>query len=110
MQTFIGTLDEFSGFLAREQAVLVYFSTDECQVCKVLKPKIEELIDGSFAKMKLLYVPLNGNPEIAGQYRIFAVPTVVVYFEGREFVRKSRSFGLEELESEISRPYKLMFS
>jgi len=110
METFIGTLDDFAGFLTREQAVIVYLSTDECQVCKVLKPKIVELISGSFPEMKLLYVPMNSNPEIAGQYRIFAVPTIVVYFEGREFMRKSRSFGLDELKNEISRPYKLMFS
>lgn len=110
MQEFSGTLADFTAFVAQEQAVLCYFSTDECQVCKSLKPRISELVSSCFEKIKLIYIPLNKNQEIAGQFRIFAAPTLVIFFEGREFLRKSRSLGIEELKNEITRPYQLMFS
>jgi hypothetical protein len=48
-------------------------------------------------------------PEVAAQNRVFAAPTIVVFFAGRETIRKSRAFGIDELKAEISRPYSLMF-
>ncbi len=90
--------------------MLAYFSTVECGVCKVLKPKVEEMISREFPEIKLVYVEINQSPEIAAQNRIFTVPVVLVYFEGREFFRKSRNFGVDELRNELIRPYSLLFS
>lgn len=110
MYTAIHTLAEYNKLVATEAALLIYFSTDECNVCKVLKPKVGEMLIANFPKIKLIYVNLNQSPEIAAQNRIFAVPTLLVFFEGREYIRKSRNFGLDELKNEIDRPYQMMFS
>jgi hypothetical protein len=48
-------------------------------------------------------------PEVAAQNRVFAVPTLLVYFDGREYIRKSRNIGIGELEREIERPYSMIF-
>ena len=106
----INSLIEFEQLVKREAAVLAYFSTTLCNVCKVLKPKVMELVLSEFPEVSLLYVETNLQLEIAAQNRIFAVPTVVVYFNGKEFIRKSRNFGLNELRRELQRPYGLMFS
>lgn len=110
MYTEITTLEVFTDFLKSHPAVLAYFSTVECNVCKVLKPKVEEMVSNDFPEIRLIYVEINQVPEVAAQNRIFAVPTLVVYFEGREFFRKSRSFGINELFNDLERPYGLMFS
>ena len=110
MFTTIKSLEEYNELVESELALLVYFSTDECNVCKVLKPKVGELIKDQFSEIKLFYVNLNQSPEIAAQNRIFAVPTIQIIFDRREFIRKSRNFGLDELKAEIDRPYQLMFS
>lgn len=68
------------------------------------------MISENFPEIKLFYVNINQSPDIAAQTRIFAVPTLQVIFDRREFVRKSRNFGLDELKAEINRPYGLMFS
>jgi thioredoxin 1 len=104
------SLQEFQQTVAEKPAVLAYFSTTECNVCKVLKPKVMELIESEFTEISLVYVEINQQPEIAAQNHIFAVPTLVVYFDGREFIRKSRNFGLNELRNELQRPYGLLFS
>ena len=33
-----------------------------------------------------------------------------IFIDGKEFIRKSRNFGIEELKNELNRPYNLMFS
>ncbi|WP_163717180.1 thioredoxin family protein [Mangrovibacterium lignilyticum] len=110
MTEFNGTSLQFSYFVQQRPAVIAYFSTNDCQVCKVLKPRVAEMVEANFKQLNLVYISLDKHPDIAGQFRIFTVPTIVVFFEGREFLRKSRSFGVEELKNDISRPYHLMFS
>ena len=85
--------------LKKKEGVLFYFSHDECNVCKVLKPKIHEMY----------YVNVKELPAVAGQESVFAVPTIAVLFDGREFIRKSRNIGLQELHQQIQRPYSLLF-
>lgn len=105
----IHSLQEFEQVLADQDAVLAYFSTDACSVCKVLKPKVVEMIQATFPKIKMVYVESDKQPELAAQNRVFAAPTVVIFFAGRETIRKSRAFGIDELLGEIQRPYHLLF-
>ena len=105
----IQSIHEFDQILAENDAVLVYFSIEICSVCLVLKPKVIDMVSVSFPKMKMVYVESNRLPELAAQNRVFAAPTIVVFFTGRETIRKSRAFGVDELKSEIQRPYSLFF-
>ncbi len=105
----ITSIEQFEGFLVSHEAVLAYFSTRECHVCKVLKPKVGEMVSAHFPKMERLFAEINDMPELAARFHIFSVPTLVVFFEGREYIRKSRAFGLDELRGDISRLYGLMF-
>jgi thioredoxin-like negative regulator of GroEL len=105
----IESIQEFEQILADHDAVLAYFSTEICSVCKVLKPKVIEMVRESFPKMKMIFVGSDKFPELAAQNRVFAAPTIVVFFAGRETIRKSRAFGVDELRREIQRPYSLIF-
>ena len=101
---------ELKNLLDGNPAVLVYFSTDDCSVCKVLKPKVEQLIVSNFPQIKGVYINVNQAPELAAEYAVFTVPTVLIFLESRELLRKSRSFGISQLYDEIKRPYQLMFT
>ncbi len=105
----IQSIPEFDQVLLENDAVLAYFSTEICSVCKVLKPKVIEMISESFPQVKLVFIESDKLPELAAQNRVFAAPTVIIFFAGRETIRKSRAFGVDELKSEIQRPHSLMF-
>lgn len=92
-----------------EPGLLVYFSTDSCSVCKVLKPKVSELLQEHFPRMAACYVDTDKSPVIAGQHRVFTIPTIVLFFGGKEHLRFSRNIGLYQLEEAIGRPYHLVF-
>jgi len=95
--------------LKKKEGVLFYFSHDDCNVCKVLKPRIREMLNDHFPEMEMCYVNVRELPAVAGQESVFAVPTISVVFDGREFVRTSRNIGLTELYNQIRRPYSLLF-
>lgn len=109
MITTIETLEQYKEVIEKEDTVLFYFSHEQCNVCKVLKPKVAELLVSEFPKMKMYYCDTKKSPELAAQNSIFAVPTILIYFGGRELVRKSRNFGVNELREQIERPYSMIF-
>jgi thioredoxin-like negative regulator of GroEL len=105
----INGIEEFNTLVEENAGVLFYFSHEECNVCKVLKPKVAELIKKKFPLMKMFYVDVRKQPEIAGQNSVFTVPTILLFFGGKEYSRRSRNIGVEELAELTERPYNLMF-
>ena len=60
--------------------------------------------------IKLIYVQSDKLPEVAAQNQVFAAPTILIFLGGKEYIRKSRNIGINELHQEIARPYSMMFS
>jgi thioredoxin-like negative regulator of GroEL len=109
MYRTIENLDEFNKVLKEHTGVLIYYSNETCNVCKVLKPQIIEMLKAEYPKIPFYYVDTNLTPDIAAQSRVFTIPTIIVFFDGNETIRKSRHIGLGELAKAIERPYNLIF-
>lgn len=93
-----------------EKAVAVYFSAPNCSVCHALKPKVEALFLTHFPAVKFIHVEIDKSPDISGVFGVFSAPTLLVYFEGKEFLRKVRLMSIQELQDKIERPYKMVFN
>jgi len=105
----INSTAKLEGILDTEIAVLLYFNTISCNVGESLEPKIKNLLNSNFPKLKFYKVDINFAPEVAAKCNAFVEPTLIVYFEGKETIRKSRNIGIYELEKLITRPYQLIF-
>lgn len=105
----LNAFSEFRNIVESKKAVCFYLSTPECNVCKILKPKIIEMIENNFPEINFCYVDLNEAKEISGQLSVFSVPTIIIYFEGKETIRVSRNVHLEEFREQIERYYKMIF-
>ncbi len=81
--------------------LVAYFSYPECSVCKVLRPKVQALVES--LGIEFLYVDTHQHPEVSGQYIVFAVPTIVIFLEGKEAKRFSRHFSMDEMEAFLTR-------
>ncbi len=95
--------------VAQEKALMLYFSTPTCGVCKSIKPKVKQLVADDFPEMALYYVDTEAIPEARGQLSIFSVPAILVFFEGKELIREARNFGIMDLGRKIDRFYALLF-
>lgn len=105
----IYNMDALQAKIHKEKAVLLYFSSPSCSVCKVLKPKVAELLRTKFPLMLSHYVDTEKSPVISGQFSVFTIPTILIFFEGKEQVRYSRNISMHQLEAAIERPYQLIF-
>ena len=102
-------LDALQSLISEKPGVLLYFSNDMCSVCRVLKPKVEDLLADQFPGIEARYIDIDKSPVLSGQYRVFTIPTILVYFDGREQARLSRNISLHQLTEIIERPYELLF-
>lgn len=98
---------EHSAFIHRHPLCAVYFSGPNCAVCEALKPKLFELFETRFPELALAEVDCSASPQLAGQQSVFTIPTLIVYLEGREGLRESRSISLGELTEALERPYRI---
>ena len=87
----------------------IYFSAPNCGVCHVLAPKLKILMAEHFPRLDAYEVDNSIQPEIAAQYSLFTNPSLLVFLDGKEFLRRSRVIGLGEVEGELKRPYQLFF-
>ncbi|WP_439181528.1 thioredoxin family protein [Carboxylicivirga taeanensis] len=90
-------------------ATLKYFSHQNCNVCKVLLPKIQQLLSEEFPSMGLQYINIEQEPAVAASHQVFTVPTILIFFEGKEYYRFARNVSIGQLREAIKRPYDMMF-
>ncbi|MFW6226812.1 MAG: thioredoxin family protein [Bacteroidota bacterium] len=107
--THFESAEEFFRIVKLKPAVLCYFSYEDCGVCRVLKPKVIELVENEFPKVDFLFIDTRHNPEIAAQNQVFTVPTILFFIDGKEYFRLGRNFGLEELSYRIERIYGMLY-
>lgn len=103
-------LEEVQNSIDNELGVLLYFSGEKCSVCHALRPKFKELFDESFPAIKQIYLDAHENLEISAHFGVFAVPTMIVFLDRREFLREGRSVSLLQVKEKLSRPYNIMLS
>ena len=105
--TLLSTKNDIDKHISTGEPVLIYFSGEDCSVCKVLKPKIEEEISKNFPRIKLFEVKADLYKEIASNFSVFSIPTMLVFFDSKEFFRRGRNLSVSEFVNELKRPYTL---
>lgn len=96
-------------FITQHDSVLLYLFGNDCGVCSILEPKVKELMESKFPKVKLVFLDANVNRELAAQLRMLSIPGIIFYADGHEVFRASGLIHLSEFERKVERPYNLMF-
>lgn len=100
---------DLQALIQQESAVMVLFGGVHCNVCQVIKPKIEAMLAADFPKVKLVYVDCGEQTDLCAQEGVFSLPVVRVYFAGQKAGEWVRTFSLGQLADAMVRPYMLMF-
>ncbi len=106
----VNSLDNVKKLIDSELGVLLYFSTPTCNVCQALKPKIINEFDKNFPLIKKVFVDSSVSPEIAANYNVFSVPTMLLFLDKKEFAREGRNVSVALFVDRIKRVYEIMIS
>jgi thioredoxin-like negative regulator of GroEL len=104
----INSIEDIKKVIDENMMVLAYFTTTDCNVCKDLFPKIEKMLE-NYPEIIGLRAEADVNRALVGAYSIFTVPSVVLFVDGKETIRRARAFSVEELESAMMRYYDMVY-
>ncbi|KAB1196821.1 MULTISPECIES: thioredoxin [Haloferax] len=77
---YVNGADELNDVISNYDVVLADFYADWCGPCKMLEPTIEQLAENTDAAM--VKVDVDANQQLAAQYQVRGVPTMVLFADG----------------------------
>ena len=73
---------EFEEIVGGEDLTIIDFSATWCMPCRMLAPILEQVAD-KMDNVSFYNLDIDDNEEIAKRYRIFSVPTLLAFKEGK---------------------------
>ena len=83
--------------------VLVDFAAEWCGPCKRLAPIIQELAGAYDGKVKVGHLDVDNAPDIAAQFGVMSVPTVILFKDGNKVSETVGLVAKEKLQEMIQR-------
>ena len=83
--------DVFNNFI--KERVLVDFYADWCGPCKMLAPILEKVDN-----IDILKVNVDAFPDLAANYGIMSIPTLILFENGKEIKKEIGFKTLEEIK------------
>lgn len=72
-----------SDVLDAKEPVVVDFWAEWCGPCKMIAPALEEIAGELGGKVKIAKINVDENPELAAQFGVRSIPTLMMFKDGQ---------------------------
>ncbi len=97
----INNADWKTEVLESDRPVLVDFWAEWCGPCRMVGPIVDEIADEHGTKLKVVKLNIDDNPEVAREYGIMSIPTMMVFSGGEPSTRIVGAKGKEALLKDL---------
>ncbi len=85
------------------EPVLLDFWASWCGPCKMIAPSVASVADKFAGKVKVGKINVDEQPELAMQYKVSGIPTLLMFKGGSEVGRSVGYIPEEEIESFVNK-------
>jgi thioredoxin-like negative regulator of GroEL len=104
----LNDINEIKSIVANHKITLLYITSESCNVCKVIFPRLEDLLV-SYPEIKAVRADIQELPLLSGEYNVFTIPCILAFADGKEILREARYIDLEKLRAQLDRTYQLLY-
>ncbi|KIA85673.1 thioredoxin [Flavobacterium sp. AED] len=90
-------MSNFNSIIQSEKPVLIDFFATWCGPCKMLSPILREVKDSLGDRVSIIKIDVDKNQQIASQYQVRGVPTMILFQNGKQLWRQSGVLTKEEI-------------
>src|SRR5699024_12709091 len=96
----LNSLKDVTDYINQNVLAFLYFTTPNCSVCQGLQPQIEEMMT-HYPVLSTRHNDASLVPEAAEQYSIFTAPVLLLFVEGKEYLREARLLQTQKLNANL---------
>ena len=89
----------FQEIINQDKPVLVYFFATWCGPCKTQAPILDQVKQRLGNQASIIKIDVDQNQQVAAQYQVRSVPTLIIFKNGQIKWRQSGVFAANELEN-----------
>jgi thioredoxin 1 len=84
-----------------DKPVLVDFWAEWCGPCRVTGPIIKQIAGEYSGRLITVKVNVDKKQDIAAQYQIASIPTIMMFWKGQEIMRLTGALPYDEIKQQI---------
>lgn len=96
-------LEEDITELTSKDKVLLKFYSVTCAPCRMISTEIAKLVEDNDIDATIYDIDVESCPELAGEYGVFSVPTLVFLNNGEEYHRNSGFLPKQQIKSILNK-------
>lgn len=96
---------EIDAFLEEHPLAFLFISRPNCGICQALLPQVKELMQ-HYPEIELGYINADLVEEVAGRFSVFTIPVLLLFLEGKEYVREARIVHMDLFKEKLDKIYK----
>ena len=82
-------MEKFNELIQSPKPVLVDFYAEWCGPCKIMKPRILDVMERMGDEIQVIQIDVDKEKELATSFRISSVPTLIIFKNGKQQWRQS---------------------
>ncbi|MUV38359.1 Thioredoxin-like protein YdfQ [Lentibacillus sp. JNUCC-1] len=105
--TRLTSIEAIDTFIDEHSLAFLYISREGCSVCHGLLPQVEEMME-RYPNISCAHIDADQVAAVAGRFSIFTVPVLLLFVEGKEYIREARIVHMDLFEEKVEKVYRHM--